>query len=232
MPKIKKLIPYYKRRSLKLRYWLLCCYITYSWTQLTSRVPRTHSFWPLSPARYGQDLEANLLPWTSRIFQWTPCQEAVEVWWCFQVFQRLCWQKRGDSAHFWHWSTFLSGEKVTLVCFHNSNKSLLDLSDVHLQELIGCKRQFLAFVYILDEFISWERHDFVHIEGQVSWLHLVLDPHKIPLQDFLDFLDIRWHVWHVFNFLPLNSRHLRQWGFHLLINNWDHCFDWSADQAE
>lgn len=118
-----------------------------------------------------------------------------------------------------------------MIGLDNGKQRFLDLSDVHLQELVGREWQFLALVDVLDEFVGGQRDDLGHIESQVSGLHLILYLQEIVLEDFLHLLDVVGDIAHVVDLLPLHLRHLREAAIDLALNRRNHGLDGPANQA-
>lgn len=106
----------------------------------------------------------------------------------------------------------------TLVGLDDGEEGFLDFCDVHLQELVGGERQFLALVDVLDEFVGGQRDDLGHIESEIGGLHLILDLQEVVLEYFLDLLDVVGHIAHVVDLLPLHLRHLRETGLDLALD--------------
>ena len=119
----------------------------------------------------------------------------------------------------------------TLVGLDDGEQGLLDLRDVHLEELVGGEGQFLALVDVLDELVGGEGDDLGHVEGEVSGLHLILDLEEVVLEDLLDLLDVVGDIAHVVDLLPLHLRHLRQARLDPALDGGNHGLDGATDQA-
>ena len=52
-----------------------------------------------------------------------------------------------------------------LVLLRERIKGLFDLSDVHLQELVGCEGKLLALIYVMNQLVTGQRNHFVHVES-------------------------------------------------------------------